>query len=81
VLEQVRPKHIVALSDAYGLDAAILADVVQALEGRREAAKKAVAEAAKRIGQEALGNQLVQFMEKRWNGSFKSIGPFLSKKR
>jgi hypothetical protein len=77
----VRPKHIVALSDAYGLDAAILADVVQALEGRREAAKKAVAEAAKRIGQEALGNQLVQFMEKRWNGSFKSIGPFLSKKR
>ena len=81
VLEQVRPKHIVALSEAFGLDAAILVDVVQALERRREAAKKAVAEAAKRIGQEALGNQLAQFVEKRWNGSFKSIGPFLSKKR
>jgi serine/threonine-protein kinase HipA len=81
VLEQVRPKHIVALSEAYGLDAAILVDVVETLERRREAATKAVAEAAKRIGQETLGNQLAQFVEKRWNGSFKSIGPFLSKKR
>jgi serine/threonine-protein kinase HipA len=81
VLEQVKPNHIVALSEAYGLDAAILTDVVQTLEGRREPAKKAVAEAAKRIGQEALGKQLVRFVEKRWNGTFKSIGPFLSKKR
>jgi serine/threonine-protein kinase HipA len=81
VLEQVKPKHIVALSAAYGLDAAILTDVVRTLEARRGAAKKAVAEAARRIGQEALGKQLVQFVEKRWNGSFKSIGPFLSKKR
>jgi serine/threonine-protein kinase HipA len=81
VLEQVRPKHIVALSEAYGLDAAILADVVQTLEGRREAAKTAVAEAAKRIGQQALGKQLIGFVEKRWNGTFKSIGPFLSKRR
>jgi serine/threonine-protein kinase HipA len=81
VLEQVKPKHIVALSEAYGLDAAILIDVARVLDGRRAAAKKAVADAAKRIGQQTLGNRLVQFMEKRWNGSFKSIGPFLSKKR
>ena len=81
MLEQVRPKHIVALSEAYGLDAAILVDVVQTLERRREAAKTAVAKAATRIGQETLGQRLVQFVEKRWNGSFKSIGPFLSKKR
>ena len=81
VLEQVKPKHIVALSEAYGLDTAILVDVVQTLEGRREAAKKAIAAAARRIGQEALGNRLAQFVEKRWNGSFKSIGPFLSKRR
>jgi serine/threonine-protein kinase HipA len=81
VLEQVKPKHIVALSEACGLDSAILLDVVQTLEGRREAAQKAVVEAARRIGQKALGNQLAQFVEKRWNGSFKSIGPFLSKRR
>jgi serine/threonine-protein kinase HipA len=81
VLEQVKPKHIVALSAAYGLNAAILTDVVRTLEGRREAAKTAVAATAKRIGQEALGKQLVQFMDKRWNGTFKSIGPFLSKRR
>jgi serine/threonine-protein kinase HipA len=81
VLEQVRPKHVVGLSEAYGLDRAILTDVVETLAGRREAAQKAIAAAAKRIGQEALGKELAQFMEKRWNGSFKSIGPFLSKRR
>jgi serine/threonine-protein kinase HipA len=81
VLEQIKPKHLIALSNAYGVDTAILAEAVQSLEGRRGAAEKAIAEAAKRIGQEALGAQLTTFMEKRWNGSFKSIGPFLSKKR
>jgi serine/threonine-protein kinase HipA len=81
VLEQIRPKHIVALSNAYGLDAAVLLDTVEKLDARRDIAAKAVTQAAQRIGQEALGAQLVQFMEKRWNGSFKSIGRFLSRKR
>jgi len=67
--------------NAFATVPSMLLPVFQALERRREAAKKAVAEAAKRIGQEALGNQLAQFVEKRWNGSFKSIGPFLSKKQ
>jgi serine/threonine-protein kinase HipA len=81
VLEQVKPRHIIGLSRAYGLDAAILAEAVRNLDGRRGAAEKGIAEAAKRIGQEALGSRLATFMEKRWNGSFKSIGPLLSKKR
>jgi serine/threonine-protein kinase HipA len=80
-LAQLKPKHVVALSNAYGLDEAIVREVVDNLDSRRKAAQKAVADAAKAIGQEALGNQLVQFMERRWNGSFKSIGPFLSKKQ
>ena len=81
VLEQVRPKHVVALGNAYGVDSALLLDIVHKLDARRETAKKAISAAAKRVRQEALGAQLVQFMEKRWNGSFKSIGRFLSKKR
>jgi serine/threonine-protein kinase HipA len=81
VLEQLRPKHVIALSKAYGLDTAILVEAVQSLDRRRGAAEKALAAAAKRIGQEALGTRLAAFMEKRWNGSFKSIGPFLSKKQ
>ncbi|HML14734.1 MAG TPA: HipA domain-containing protein [Xanthobacteraceae bacterium] len=81
VLEQVKPKHVIALSKAYGLDTDILADAVKKLDGRRAPAEKSVTAAAKRIAQEALGNQLVTFMEKRWNGSFKSIGRLLLKKR
>jgi serine/threonine-protein kinase HipA len=80
-LAQLKPKHVVALSIAYGLDEGIVRQAVGNLDSRRKAAERAVADAAKVIGQEALGNQLVQFMEKRWNGSFRSIGPFLSKKQ
>jgi serine/threonine-protein kinase HipA len=81
VLEQVKPKHIAALGNAYGVDSAMLLDTVEKLDARRETAKQAIAVAAKLIRQEGLGVQLTQFMEKRWNGSFKSIGRFLSKKR
>ena len=56
-------------------------DAVQGLDRRRAAAEKAVAAGAKRIGDAALGDNLLDLMERRWNGSFKSIGRFLSKKR
>jgi hypothetical protein len=44
-------------------------------------AEKAVLTAAKHIGEEQLGQRLLDLMERRWNRSFKSIGPYLSKKR
>jgi serine/threonine-protein kinase HipA len=81
VLESLRPKHLVALSKTYGLGAAVLADTVKALDANRKGAEKAVAEAATRIGDEALGKNLLDMMERRWNGSFKSIGQFLSKRQ
>lgn len=80
-LDQVRSKHLVALSRACALDGAVLMDAVQGLDRRRAAAEKAVAAGAKRIGDAALGDNLLDLMERRWNGSFKSIGRFLSKKR
>ncbi|MEX0827892.1 MAG: HipA domain-containing protein, partial [Haliea sp.] len=80
-LEALRPKHLVALSEAHGLDAAVLTEAVQNLDGRRRSAEKAMVRAAKRIDQEVLGNNLLELMEHRWNGSFASIGPYLSKKR
>jgi hypothetical protein len=46
-----------------------------------EGAEKAVTEVAKRVGDEALGKNLLDMMERRWNGSFNSIGQFLSKKQ
>jgi serine/threonine-protein kinase HipA len=80
-LEALRPKHIVGLSASYGLAAPILIEAIEVLERRRSAAEKAVLDAAKRIGEEPLGQSLLEFMERRWNGSFKSIGPYLSKKQ
>jgi serine/threonine-protein kinase HipA len=75
------PKHIVGLSVSCGLTEPVLIEAIEALERRRKATEKAVVAAAKRIGEEQLGQSLLDFMERRWNRSFKSIGPFLSKKR
>jgi serine/threonine-protein kinase HipA len=80
-LDRVRPKHLVALSQACALSAKVLDDAVQNLDRRRAAAEKAVAAGAERIGDAALGDKLLDLMERRWNGSFKSIGRFLSRKR
>jgi serine/threonine-protein kinase HipA len=79
-LEQVKPKHLVGLSKACGLDTKVLTEAVGSIDRRRKAAEKAVTDAAKQVGDEALGKRLLELMERRWNGSFKSIGQFLSKK-
>jgi len=81
VLEGLRPKHLVALSKAYGLDNAVLTEAVKKIDEHRKPAEKAVIKAAKRVGDEALGRNLLGLMERRWNGSFNSIGQFLSKKQ
>jgi serine/threonine-protein kinase HipA len=79
-LEQLKPKHLAALGRAYELGPEILAEAVQNLDRRRIAMQKAVMAAGKRIGQVRLAIDLLDFMERRWNGTFKSIGQFLSKK-
>jgi serine/threonine-protein kinase HipA len=80
-LESLRPKHLVALATSYGVDPAVLTETVKKLDANRKAAEKAVTEAAKRVGDEVLGKNLLDLMERRWNGSFNSIGQFLSKKQ
>jgi serine/threonine-protein kinase HipA len=80
-LAQVKPKHLVGLGNAHGLDADVVAEAVGSIDRRRAAAEKAVTDAAKRAGDAALGTRLLELMERRWNGSFKSIGRFLSKKQ
>jgi serine/threonine-protein kinase HipA len=80
-IEKLKPKHLVALGKAYGLDRAVLIDTFQNLDHRRKAAEKRVSEAAKTIGEEPLGKRLLELMEHRWNGSFALTGQFLSKKQ
>ncbi|MSP20119.1 MAG: HipA domain-containing protein [Alphaproteobacteria bacterium] len=78
-IDKLKPKHFVSLGETYGLDAKQVLRVVSALDSRRAAAVKAVLQAAKRIEAETLGQNLVELMEKRWNGSFASTGQCLSK--
>jgi serine/threonine-protein kinase HipA len=80
-IEKLKPKHLIALGEAYGLATPLLSETFKTLDQRRSAAERAVRRAAKQIGEEALGDKLIDYMERRWNGSFSSTGHFLSKKR
>jgi serine/threonine-protein kinase HipA len=76
----LKPKHVMKLGEGFRLDRAVIADTVAALDRRRKAAEETVAAAAAKIGAAALGDQLIEFMERRWNGTFNSIGRLLSKR-
>jgi serine/threonine-protein kinase HipA len=80
-LADIKPKHLVTLGEAYGLEGALITETVQKLDRNRKASEKAVTEAAKKVGTAALGQSILDLMEHRWNGSFASIGQFLSKKQ
>lgn len=80
-LEALKPKHLIALGEAFGLDAAGTLKVVEDIGARRGAVEKAVVRAAKQADAEQLGENFLKLMERRWNGSFASTGQFLSKKQ
>ena len=81
LLDRLRPKHLIALGEASGLDWATISDTTRKLDQRRKAAEKAVAAAARKVDATALGDNLIELMERRWNGTFASIGQFLSTKQ
>jgi serine/threonine-protein kinase HipA len=80
-LERLRPKHLVALGDASGLSVTVMKETIEALDRRRGAAEKAVRAAAKQADTTLLGDRLLEFMERRWNGIFSLTGRYLSTKR
>ena len=80
-LSDIKPKHLISLGEAHGLNATLINDTIQRLDHHRKAAEKSVRAAAKKADAEALGDSLLELMERRWNGSFASTGQFLSKKQ
>lgn len=78
-LGDVQSKHVVALGEAYGLAHAAIGLAVADLGERLEAAKAAAHDAARRHA--GLGDNLIEMMERRWNGTFASIGQLLSKRQ
>ena len=80
-IDRIRPKHIVALAAACNLDSNVILQTVRRLDGRRKAVEKVVTAEAKKIGAEQLGKDILELMERRWNGSISSIGHYLSTKQ
>jgi serine/threonine-protein kinase HipA len=80
-IDQIKPRHLVALAQACNLSDDLILLTVQRLDDRRKRVEKALTAEARKIGAEGLGKDILELMERRWNGSFSSIGRFLSKKR
>lgn len=73
------PKHLLLLGEGFGLREDDVLAAIERLGKRLSAALEAVAKAD--FGTEDLRKQLIDKMEKRWNGSFALTGLLLSKKR
>jgi serine/threonine-protein kinase HipA len=71
-LASLGPKHLSALATSFELSENALGLAVADLRRRLPAAFRAVRESA--VGNAALKEKLVMYMEKRWNGTFDSIG-------
>ncbi len=78
-INALQPKHIIALGEAYGMGEATVRLAVEDLGKRLPAAKDAVNGAG--AASADLGNALIDIMERRWNGTFASIGKLLSTRR
>ncbi len=75
----IGPKNIVRLGNLFGLPDRAIMLAVSDFASRLERAHSAV-DASKNIDQ-YIKDKLHQQMEKRWNGTFDSIGTYLSKKQ
>ncbi|MFZ0607878.1 MAG: HipA domain-containing protein [Xanthobacteraceae bacterium] len=80
-IDRIKPKHLVALAHACHLSDGVILQTVERLDARRKTVEKALTAEAKKIDTEKLGTDILELMERRWNGSFSLIGQFLSKKQ
>lgn len=80
-IDRIKPKHIVALAKSCKLNDDVILRTVERLDARRKPVEKKLMAEAKRIGAEGLGTDILEMMERRWNGSFSSIGQHLSRRR
>ncbi len=78
-LGKLQPKHMVLFGESSGLSSRAIALAVDDIQKRMESAKAAINRS--NVGDLRLRDGLISLMEKRWNGTFASIGQFLSKKR
>ncbi len=75
----IKPGSLIKMGEEFKLSFEAIKMAVDELAANIDAAKEAVHVSS--AGSAALKNQLINFMEKRWNGTFALIGKSLSKKR
>lgn len=76
----LKSKHIIELGHGFGLNNKIILDAIRELETNLEVAKKAISTSQIDCSSE-LRKKLIGIMEKRWKGSFDSIGQLLLKRQ
>jgi serine/threonine-protein kinase HipA len=77
-LSDLAPKHVVSLAAGFALSEEVVALAVEGLNRRREAVTKAVE--GDLFAPAPLKSEFLELMEKRWNGTFGSVGTLLSKR-
>lgn len=77
-ITELQPKHLVRLGREFSLSPAAIEMLANQLKKNLDAAKHAISQAEP--GTDKLKNQLIDNMEKRWNGTFALIGQALSTK-
>ena len=75
----LRPRHLLSMAGAFGVNPEALMSAIDQIGKRLPYALESVA--TSKIGAKPLRDSLQEKMEKRWNGSFASTGPLLSKKQ
>jgi serine/threonine-protein kinase HipA len=75
----LQAKHLLRLAQGFGVNEDALVSAVEQLGKRLPRALAALEKSD--VGPKPLRESLQERMEKRWNGSFASTGPLLSKKR
>lgn len=75
----LKAKHLVNMARAFKLNDKTICSVVEDLQQKLPSALAAIAES--KIGTKHLQSKLIDMMEKRWKGSFVSIGQLLSQRQ
>lgn len=75
----LKPKHILELGKEFVLSSQAIQMIVEQLGKNLDAAKQSIAESP--VGSITMRDQLIDQMEKRWNGIFALIGKSLSAKQ
>lgn len=79
LLSQLKPSHIVKLGEEFQLTKESIHMACEQLAKRIEAAKEVILSAE--IGTNIMKDQIITLVEKRWRGTFASIGKYLLQKR